>query len=636
MAGRCNVTLTVTAVTPRSCARLVGLAGILLIWVGRLSAQPSTEVVADPKSSTPNEPIVVLAPFVVSGEKRPWLYASLPKFEILTRASEERTHNLLLCYVRSWLVENAVIPKEWLRDSPIPYTMIIDDTDPQGPAPSMVPALTKTENYDAFGWSFRERRFTPSMVDKYSTPLTGWIHATDDDTAVLGANLYGDIFMVTAPTRLDRLDRYVPGLPRWMVAGLAGRFGLFADRTNPVVAFIVSTRTEWTAPRDVAIFRGIRWISTAETKRLGRNLGTAEVPFIPLQEFFSESPPPPEQRALWESEAGLLVRWGLLGTNGRVSSERRAQFVKFVERQRSEPVTEKMLIECFGYGYAAMERELKAYLRKTLGMEIQFKMDNVPVEVRKAVAFSPATPDQVGRIIGDWQRMQGMSLRNSQPTQAKAFFDAADQTLRRAWLRDPQLVLGPSSEAMAGKGDLATALSASQISAAGIPNPDFLAVCGLYEYEIGEYKLARDLLEIAVSSHTTRPQAYLLLAELRFREAVAQPEGKNGDLSIAQATYVLQVLKPALPPASSSRPWRLMVDTLTRCESTPSAANLDMIVKGTAQCPRDASLQLDTARLCLKAGERERAIEVIDKAFPLAVDEKVRSEFQQLRDSIRK
>ncbi len=606
---------------------------------------PKIEVV--PGRPTPKEQTVVLPPLEVTADKRPWHYGSLPGFEILTREPDYHTTNFLVRYLRSWLIESEVIPAGWLRESPIPYTIIIDDTDPALPGQAIVAPLARATNYDVFGWTLSGWGYDP-LAEKV-TPLRGWIHAADDDTTVLGANLWAAPHMDYAPTWLDRIDRCAPSLPRWVVAGLIGRYGLFEGRTDMVYAILRGSITETDVPtgrmiyaRDAttssAVFRGIRWISTSDSKRLlndfSHHPGTAEIPFIPLQEFFSESPPTPERELLWESEAGLLIRWGLLGTKGRVSSERRDQFVKFVDRQRSEPVTETMLTECFGYGYAALEKELTEYLRKTLGKDIQIKMK--VLDGFRPVDFKPATPDQVGRILGDWLRMQGASLKDTEPATAKAFLDSAGKTLRRAWLRSPQLVLGPGSRETAGSADLSAALRASEISAADIPNPDFLAVCGLYEYDIGEYKLARDLLEIAVSSGTTRPRAHFLLAELRFREVVAKPAGRNGDLSVAQATYVLQVLKPALPPAFSPRPWQLMVDTLAHCESTPSAANLDMIIKGAAQFPRDASLQLGTARLCLKSGERERAMEVINQAFPLVVDEKVRNEFQELRASIRK
>lgn len=613
-----------TAAISGSRARLFRLAGFLAL-VGSLSAQPNL------KPPARGEEIVALPRISVSGDKRPWRYAALPRFEVLTRSSEEATYRLLLLYLRSWVIEGAVIPREWLRESPVPYTIILDNTEP---GPTTAPVLTRAENFDTFGWTLTGYGFPRTVAEKV-TPLQGWIHAADDDTSVLGANLFGDEtqystpYAMTAPTWLDRLDRCAPGLPNWVVAGLTGPFGLFEDGTYPVLTIIYSTDS-FNAPPSAAIFRGIRWISTADTKRFIHN--REEIPFIPLQEFFSESPPSREEKALWDSQAGLLIRWGLLGTNRRVDAKRRAQFVKFVKRQRTEPVTEKLLTECFGQGYAGMEKELMSYLRKTLGTEIQFKMQDPPLGFTGKVPFSPATPDQVGRILGDWQRMQGAALRDSQPARAKEFFDATDRTLSRAWLRNSEWLPTPGDT---GKKNLAGIIEASQVSTAGNPDPDFLAVCGLYEYDIGNFQLAKEVLEIAASLHTRRPKAYHVLAELRAREAKAKPEANGGMLSVAQAAYVLQPLKTALAPASSSAPWRLMVDTLVGCESTPSAANLDTVIKGAAQFPRDASLQLETARLCVKAGDRERARDVIDQALPLVVEGEVRNKFLELRDSIR-
>jgi len=68
--------------------------------------------------------VIMMQRFVVSAtriEKNPWRYAALPGFEVLSRASDEATNWLLDAFQRGQLIENEVLPKEWLPQSPVPY-----------------------------------------------------------------------------------------------------------------------------------------------------------------------------------------------------------------------------------------------------------------------------------------------------------------------------------------------------------------------------------------------------------------------------------------------------------------------------------------------------------------------------------
>jgi hypothetical protein len=69
--------------------------------------------------------------FIVSAARvdKPWRYASMPGFEVLTRASNETTNAMLDSLQRGLWLQNDVLPKEWLPSPAIPYTVIIDDTD---------------------------------------------------------------------------------------------------------------------------------------------------------------------------------------------------------------------------------------------------------------------------------------------------------------------------------------------------------------------------------------------------------------------------------------------------------------------------------------------------------------------------
>jgi len=76
--------------------------------------------------------VVMMQRYIVSAtriDKNPWRYASFPGFEILSRADDDATAWWIDANRRGWWFENEVMPKDWLPQSPVPYTLIIDDTN---------------------------------------------------------------------------------------------------------------------------------------------------------------------------------------------------------------------------------------------------------------------------------------------------------------------------------------------------------------------------------------------------------------------------------------------------------------------------------------------------------------------------
>jgi hypothetical protein len=558
--------------------------------------------------------------------------------EILTRASDENTRYLLDAYQRSWWVENEVLPENWLQGSLVPYTVIIDDTDPKilSPNGGSVAPIMERSSINSRSWNFSGRAEASLPV------MSGWVRAADHDTTALSTNLYHRPNFFHDPTGLDRLDRCEPPLPSWLIAGLVGRFGLFEMRGHVVFTF---SRDPGVSP--AVIFRRARWVSDEETARLLKERHhKTEIPFISLAQFFAEPPPQGESRALWESEAGLFVRWGLFGPRGffgleKKPTERRQALVQFVHRARYEPVSETMFTECFGCGFGAMERILNDYLIETLAKPMEIKLNflrNFPEPELK-----PATADQIGRILGDWLRMQGQSIHREQPEMSAKLLDAAGRILTRANKMDNGLPLDAEPVPQEGKdfqpispkpGEPIVHLKPFVVSAERIHDPGLLAVVGLYEHDIGADEKARAFLEKAAKAGVVRPTAYLVLAQLRLAEAVAKPLGRDGKLSAKQADSILEPVKVALRSAARLEAWDLTVETLARCEVKPSSADLETIAAGVSQFPRSTSLALKTAELCTQSGNSKRAVELIDKSIPFVPDEDTRQKFQTLRTSL--
>jgi len=362
--------------------------------------------------------------FVVSAtriEKNPWRYASVPGFEVLSRASVKETNWELDALRRGLWLQDDVMPEDWRPPSPVPYTVIIDDTDLETVTTGQIhsqPILFHSPA-DSLTWGDLSDR-----IDISTDPVS----AFDGDTFAINSNLYGVDTRKPAygSISLERVYRGAPPLPRWLIAGLLGEdsgifresFGLFAgiEQGSSESFYPWIRRAE--GP-------GTLWVSLDETQRLlARFKKDKKAVFAvpPLPWLFAEAPPPEESQRLWESEAALFVRWGLMGPGHADPAMSRA-FLELVRRARREPVTERVFSDCFGFGYAPMEEKLGAFLKAVLAKPTSIDMD-MPLNFPEA-NLKAATADQIGRILGDWLRMQGDYLRNSNPEMSREFLDSA-------------------------------------------------------------------------------------------------------------------------------------------------------------------------------------------------------------------
>jgi hypothetical protein len=252
----------------------------------------------------------------------------------------------------------------------------------------------------------------------------------------------------------------------------------------------------------------------------------------------------------------------------------------------------------------------------------------------------PATADQIGRIIGDWLRMQGRSMRQQDPAMGARLLNAAGRMLTRAYAIDnglpPDVDPAPqgarTAQAMPQKAaEPVVRMEPFVVTAERIHDPGLLAVFGLYEHDIGHDARARSFLEKAVQDGVVRPQAYAVLAQLRFAEAIAGPLGQGGKLSASQAAFILGPARVAFRSAATAETCDLIVTTLARCDARLTAVDIEEIVGGVSQFPENTHLALRAAQLCVQAGNMTRAAELIDKSLALVTDEGTKRQLQKLR-----
>jgi len=317
-------------------------------------------------------------------------------------------------------------------------------------------------------------------------------------------------------------------------------------------------------------------------------------------------------------------------------------FLRLVERARHEPVTEGLFTECFGFGYEHMEATLAGYLRDTLAKPTFVDWD-MPSDWIVPVRLKAGTSDQIGRVLGDWLRMKGDSLRDTDPALASLVLKAAGQLLERAYRSDnglppdvdPNQGRAPSTAKPQGfDAGLVTVMKPFVVSAEHIRDPRLLAVYGLYEHDIGDEAKARELLEAAVKANVVRPRAYAVLALLRSAEAVADPSGAEGKLSAQQAESIIGLLQAVAPHSSTPEAASQIVEVWNNCDTKPSAGDIARILDDVAPFPRDTDLAYNAALLCAQTGYPREAEKLIDAGLVFTTHQLNRDYFEQLRSTL--
>lgn len=568
-----------------------------------------------------NDQPVELEPFVVSvlrTDLKAWRYLNFDKFEILSRATEDQTYWWANALRLGVLIEDRIIPKEWMRESLVPNTVIMDGMETGDLSSSRLRSqpLIFGNSGDAVEWG------------ELSGKTRGWtdrLRAKDEDTYAVCVNTFGaDTNRPACAISVDRILRCTPQFPRWLTAGLTGKnCGIFREAFAPVVDSLSEDIIQG------AKGPGTLWGSRGETERLLKILKKNKALLIvmpSLDKLFAETSDVNENPILWESEAALLVRWGLTGP-GRTDPKMFHAFMELVEQGRRTPITEKDFIGYFGFGFATMEEKLTDYLKTTLGQPISVEL-NISSHSDE-FEMKEASADQVGRILGDWSRMQAASLKTKDPKTSIEFLRSAGQFLERAYRYDngiPQ----PKKPHDTQSGEIPNENSL-YISSAKILDLKLLSVYGLYENDVRNEDQAAELLEAATNLTVIRPKAYLTLAEIYYKRAMAKPFGSNGALSVQQVHSILKLLDaPANAPYSSEN-YRMRIETWEHGEAIPSANDIENIVRGVEQFPRYTSLVYHSGAICRKYGYFAQAKALAKVGLLFADDEKNRELFEKLR-----
>jgi len=294
--------------------KLKGAVSLVLVWGASAAVQSAVRAEGEADiANAESDPAVVMQRYIVSATrigKNPWRYGSFPGFEVLSRASEEDTYWLLSSYFYERMIEKALLPADWFPQPPVPYTIIIDDTN-LGAAPGgqiHLHPLNFHSPEDALTWGKGSLWGDVSPYVSDDAVASG-----DGDTTAINSNLYGvDTHgQMFSNLGVNRISYCTPPLPNWLIAGLTGRnAGIFRE------AYIAAATADkpgiWTP--GFANFHEVKgpgtlWKSVDETRQLLQRIKKdkkTKIALRPLGDLFAETLPSDESDPIWGSEAALL------------------------------------------------------------------------------------------------------------------------------------------------------------------------------------------------------------------------------------------------------------------------------------------------------------------------------------------
>jgi hypothetical protein len=516
----------------------------------------------------------MLPPFVVQGGP-PWRYTHPPGFEILSRWSDSKTESFASALVAAKQLFDAILPPEFQGQFSVPTAnLLVPDVGTEAlPAPLMAQVLAHR---------------APAGPRPTQVSFMTSLELQDRDSAVIfGVLPSGPIPSTVVYTNdLVRLvlERRVPALPSWFIVG-------FCDMYTGT-AFVMGGANTGTAG----------WMSRKQADALAEDPDSPRQ-LIPLAELFADPPAgPPEPTArlmLRQAEASLFIRWALDG----LGSPHRAALWQFVTEASTGPVTESRFKALFGEDYVSVLNDLSDYLPWALTHSLRLTPRTPPAETE--IRMRDATPAEVGRIKGDWERLEMDHVAVQFPELAPHYRARAEDTFKLAYQ------------------DART-------------DPDLLGVMGLFDLDCGKPAQAEPLLRAAAIAHVVRPRVYYELARMFFNElAKPQPGSTQARLTPGQAAALLGLLdearaqKPSLPEV-----YGLYSQIAIAADAQPGPALLKVVREGAQLFPRNPPLIYEAAVVLAASGDAAHANDILQNAIGEAAEPALRSQMASLQATL--
>lgn len=569
--------------------RALGIALAVYTCCPSLSAQVSrpsqSHAIVDAASPVPldsapalSSPPVELPPMLVeeSISSVPWLYVNAGGTEFLSRCSASTTRSLAEAWLAKLQLVRVLVPEEFLVRMDVPEVFVLYTQDLQ----QTVSAEIQRE-LSASGTPTRPGEAPRGGGVNIALSMRLSDHDMHASIAYIDEALFDASGLSVAPGHIRfLLQRRVPELPAWFVDGM--------ERTYRRTDFVV-------AP---VMLGPLVWNSQGESDAFGRDPARPRA-VLPASELFATNFSQAREsrhRRRVETRAStqeLFVRWAI--TAGEPTRE---ALWTFVARAAEGPVTEEAFEAAFGFDYSELRDRLSDYLPKAVGETTRINFGRRPGGPR--VEVERATPNQIARIRGEWERLAIGHVQRRLPEVREPYIAQARRTLRRAY-------------------------------DAGDRDPRLLATLGLCEIDSGNPEGAHAFLEQATALGVVRPRAYYELARLRYdklRKGVPQTES----FSYSELAPIIQPLQQALTQAPPmAEVYELLAEAWARCELSPSPPELAELERGARLFPSRPAVGYPVARVLARHGKPADAAAVLNVSAAYAMDENMRALVTRLR-----
>jgi len=543
-----------------------------------------------PKTAVEKQTAVELPPMIISGGKAlPWLYVKAGDSEYLSRCSIATTTAFVTGQLEIERMLRVFVPGDLLPSNAIPTVSILSALEPGRTNDEVMSrefqAMESKSRRESMNTSVRQQKLPNAAGIRFLPNL----RLDDRDMRAVFTHLNEKEFrgnqLIAAPEYVDaRLLARTPTLPAWLMAGISRLYLQASFRINPITLLALP----WIAKGDTA---GL--IQDAESRRV----------MLPVNELFAADAlsgaanEHPIRVETWRAQSALFVRWALDPANAPAADS----LWQLVRRVSHEPITESLFLEYFGFGYADLQERLSDYLPTAVRQPIRIVPGRLPPLPRFEV--TPATPVQIARLRGEWERLEIPFVRGKHPEFLPRYIEQAQGTLRRA----------------VGE---------------GYRDPHLFAALGLCEVDAGDPKAARPYLDQAAAERIVRPRVYYEIARMEWAALIRSAPEKS-DFT---ATAIEPVLQPLRIAATQAPPlpevFMLMADAWLRCRDPIKAADLSTLVAATPLFRRIPGVAFRVALLQLRAGQRTEAEQLLRLSIEFASEKTVRQQLQQVLAAI--
>lgn len=552
---------------------------------------PSPMVPKAPLSAVEREQAIELPPMIVaeSSKAPPWLYAHVGEVEYLSRCSVATTRAFITAQLEISRLLRVFMPADFFSPVAVPVVSILAPQESRQAGDEVASREMQRMKQQSIQRDHEAGRRDLEVPAASRISFLPNLRLDDRDMFAVFAYLSERDFrgekLIASPDYVyARLVSRTPMLPPWLIEGIVGLYQSAGFAEDPITL----DAARWTSLEDAA---GLR--RDPESRRV----------MVPVGDLFAaDALVTPENRhpariAAWRAQIVLFVRWALDPANAPAADG----FWKLGRRASVEPITETVFTECFGFGYADLQERLSDYLPAAVRQPVRIQPGKLPALPRYEV--KPATPAQIARLRGEWERLEIPFVRGKHPEYLPRYIEQARATLRRPVSR-------------------------------GERGPQMLAALGLCELDAGDLEAARAWLEEAAAAGVQRPRVHYEVARLRWRE-LTRNTGESSGFTGAQMQPVLAPLRvaagqsPQLPEV-----YLLMGDALLRCRDRVSASDYALMEKAAPLFRRLPGVAHRLALIQAREGQRAEAAQTLTVAKEFAAEPAVREQLEQLLGAV--